>query len=600
MAALISVLIPTFEYGRFIADAIDSVLAQTYPDVEVVVCDNASTDGTAQLVAARYGADPRVRLVCNERNIGLVPNFNRALTEARGEYVLWLSADDWLLPDHLRRLHAVFARDPAVDVVYTTVYFADGDGNVYAMRSDAELLPFDYIDVRDELPEMLTGAPAMVLPATLFRRALFDEVGAMDETVEIAADWELAVRLALAGKRFAYVAEPSACVRVHGANASGRGFNRTGRIVVETTEIVAKFLDHPGMARVHGREAAIARRLEGLYAAKLEQLGPEAFEPGFTERLGAVCAALRERDARYEPASVTSARISVIVPVLGPPGPALRALDALAAQTFPAIEIVLVDQSPIPLRELLRDHAAADRIVYARLTPARRAGAARNFGMRLARGAFVAFLDEDNVVAPEHFALLAATIARTGAHAAAAAARLVVELTDQRFITADPVAVVGGLFRGAGDPLALGAVANALPLNAILQDRGAYEHAGGFSEDAMILEDFDYLGRLTSVHQLAFSPVATLDVHVRLGLHAQALGIYAARYLETLDAIYAARTVDPAVAGLRLRHRAAVAAALAKLPEIAHTPPGVVELLSALAGRNVIPASSAAVVESNG
>jgi len=600
MQPLISVMIPTFNYGRFLATAIDSVLAQTYANVEVVVTDNVSTDGTPELVAARYGADSRVRFFQNEANLGIIPNLNRGLNHARGEFVLWLSADDWLLPGHLERLHDVFARHPAVDVVYSTVYFADEAGRVYGQRVDEGLLPFDYVDLRDELPEMLTGVPQMTLPATLFRRALFDEVGPLDETIPIAADWELAVRLALAGKRFAYLDEPSACIRVHRSNHSGAAFNATGEIVVQTVRIVEKFLDHPGMARLRGRESVVARHLEKLRTAKIAELGSNPFSEEFERRYAALHARLMERDALYEPARVRTSRISMVIPVLGPPGPALRAIDAAAAQRFPEVEIVVVDQGPLPIGELLRGRVAAERLTYARLPAPRLPGAARNFGLRLAHGEYLAFLDEDNVVDPDHLTALAATIERSGSQVAASGARLVVELADERYIEAGRVAVVEGLFRGPADPLVLGAIANALPLNAILQHRRTYEHAGRFSETAWILEDFDYLGRLLSVHQLAFSPAVTLEVHCRLGLRAQALGNYAKRYLATLDEIYAARSVDPDVEALRARHRAAVAAALAGLPEIAQTPEGVVELLSTLAGRNVVPTPSAGVVSSGG
>jgi glycosyltransferase involved in cell wall biosynthesis len=116
---LISVLIPAYNYARFVTAAVDSVLAQTYPNVEIVVCDNRSTDDTLAVLEARYAGEPRVRLFQNERNIGLVPNFNRALTHARGSFIAWLSADDWLLPRHLARKPTVLAAAPQLEVVYS-------------------------------------------------------------------------------------------------------------------------------------------------------------------------------------------------------------------------------------------------------------------------------------------------------------------------------------------------------------------------------------------------------------------------------------------------------------------------------------------------
>ena len=134
MKPLISVLIPSYNYGRFIEQSVDSVLAQTYENFEVIVTDNRSTDATMQILRERYGSDPRVRIFENETNIGLVANFNRALSHARGQFVVWLCADDWFLSNHLARLEEVFAHHPALDVVYTNIYFADERGRACGIK----------------------------------------------------------------------------------------------------------------------------------------------------------------------------------------------------------------------------------------------------------------------------------------------------------------------------------------------------------------------------------------------------------------------------------------------------------------------------------
>jgi len=134
MKPLISVQIPSYNYGRFIEQSVDSVLAQTYENFEVIVTDNRSSDTTMQILRARYGSDPRVRIFENETNIGLTENFNRALAHARGEFVVWLCADDWFLSNHLARLEEVFAHHPALDVVYTNIYFADERGRAFGIK----------------------------------------------------------------------------------------------------------------------------------------------------------------------------------------------------------------------------------------------------------------------------------------------------------------------------------------------------------------------------------------------------------------------------------------------------------------------------------
>jgi glycosyltransferase involved in cell wall biosynthesis len=94
---LVSIIITTYNYAHVVATAIESALGQDYPNFEVVIMDNASTDDTPAVIR-RYTADPRVHSIRNPENIGLTPNHNAGLREARGQYVSFLSADDWLMP----------------------------------------------------------------------------------------------------------------------------------------------------------------------------------------------------------------------------------------------------------------------------------------------------------------------------------------------------------------------------------------------------------------------------------------------------------------------------------------------------------------------
>ena len=539
----------------------------------------------------RYRDDPRVRLFQNDRNIGLVPNFNRALTHARGAFVAWLSADDWILPGHLARHYALFVHEPHLDVVYSRTYAADASGNVYAVKGDPALFPVDYVDARDELPAMLTAINQVCLPGALFRRELFEELGPMDESLAIAADWELAVRLALARKRFGYLAEPSACVRAHGANASGSDWLNSGRAFDEFVRILERYLDHPEMARIRGYELQVVAFLD-WFAAR--GAGPADEAAALRERVAAARGHLVRLHERYDPARVREHRVSIAMPMTARPAALVRAIDSIARQTFPNWEILVVDQGVVPVRELLRGHPAAERIACVRLPVQRPAGAARNIALRMARGEYVTFLDEDNVVAPDHLETLVGTIERTGADVAVAAARLVVDRADFYGIKDDALATVEGLFRGPNDPAPLGVVANALPLNAVLHHRRFYERAGHFSDDALILEDFDYLMRLQSTAYLTFTGATTLNVHVRLRFASQALGSYAHYYLAMLDALYASREVTPELASRRATHRAIVAAALERRAELAETAAGMVECILALTGRTVVQQPAAA------
>ena len=97
---LVSVGMPVNNGANHLADALQSVLSQDYTNLEVVVCDNASDDGTEVIASGFAGRDPRVRYLRSPENIGLLPNFRRVRDEVRGNYFCWLGHDD-LLSDPL-------------------------------------------------------------------------------------------------------------------------------------------------------------------------------------------------------------------------------------------------------------------------------------------------------------------------------------------------------------------------------------------------------------------------------------------------------------------------------------------------------------------
>ena len=130
--ARISVIVPTFNRVGYLREAIASILSQDYGDFELVVADNASTDGTAELLAAV--TDPRLRHVRRAHNIGWRANFNDALHGADSELVVLIGDDDRLLPGALTRAVRLLDEAPAVGFVHTTFHCIDDHGA--ALRSD--------------------------------------------------------------------------------------------------------------------------------------------------------------------------------------------------------------------------------------------------------------------------------------------------------------------------------------------------------------------------------------------------------------------------------------------------------------------------------
>ena len=592
-APLISVLIPNYQYVKYVATAVDSALAQTYPNLEVVVSDNCSTDGAWELLNERYGNDPRVRLYQNATNIGMARNFDRLLELARGRYLMCLSSDDFLFPPHLAQLEAGFARDPALDVVYCNAYFAHEDGTVYMTRAMPGQFPVDFVDARDELVEEFTTVCPVCFPCALFKREALLEPGICGDPLngQDARDWELIIRLTLANKRFAYIAQPSMAIRLHADQFSGDAYHRSGRNVLDFASYVERYIDHPEFARrMRGRELGVASLLDTLVAqAPGMNGGTTPFDDAQLTRLGALDRQLKERAAVYEPALVRESRVSVVIQSAGAPRPLLRALDSLVEQRNPNWEAVVVDHGGIPVEALLRAHPGWDKISYVRLPTTHTAGAARNLGLRMIRGEYVAFLEADDRFAPDHLAHAAEAIATRGALASVAASRLVVERTD-------PVASVAeildrcGPFGGEESDVARLDVAHSVALGTIVFYRGLLDRVGRFNDSVPILDDWDFTLRLARAARFAPTQAATLEVTARLSLVAQRLGPSLPHYLAVLDALYLAHPGDARVTELRARHRAQVVEALGAAGDWLREAHGVAAFMDALAGRSAAPA----------
>lgn len=128
---LVTVGVPVYNGERYLARALDSLLAQTFVDFEIVICDNCSEDATAEISADYSDRDPRVRFHRNPENLGLVGNFNRAFELARGTYFKWATHDDWHACHSLELTVGALEARPDASLCGTGVSIIDEDGIEY-------------------------------------------------------------------------------------------------------------------------------------------------------------------------------------------------------------------------------------------------------------------------------------------------------------------------------------------------------------------------------------------------------------------------------------------------------------------------------------
>lgn len=190
MSPRVTVLLAVRNGGAFLGEAVESVLAQTYENFELLLVDDASTDDAM----ASLPADPRIRVFRNERNVGQIPSLNRGLAEARGEYIARLDHDDVCLPRRLELQMGLLDAQPQVALVSSWVDIVETNGRLWThVRTD--------LDSFEEFAALVvTARLVLVHPSLMFRRSVIREVGGFDERLGAAEDQELYRRLVLAGQ----------------------------------------------------------------------------------------------------------------------------------------------------------------------------------------------------------------------------------------------------------------------------------------------------------------------------------------------------------------------------------------------------------------
>ena len=252
----VSILTPAYDVARFIGATLDSVLAQTVADWEMVVVDDGSQDGTAAVVATR--PDPRIRLI-RQANAGVSAARSRAVEAARGGAVLFLDADDWLAPDALARLLAALRAAPPNAVgAYGAYAFVGEDaapGDPPLRRKSG---PFPAGDILERLVVQNLFANGGHL---LLRREAVDRAGPFLSHVRYGEDWEYWIRLALQGP-FAVV--PGAVPLLFVRQRTGSAYNRMARDPAAFRPAMQAIFGNPALVERLGAERAEAlhRRAE--------------------------------------------------------------------------------------------------------------------------------------------------------------------------------------------------------------------------------------------------------------------------------------------------------------------------------------------------
>jgi glycosyltransferase involved in cell wall biosynthesis len=220
MPPAVSIIIATYNYGRYLGGAIESVLAQTFTDWEMVVDDDGSTDDTAEVIQP-YLADKRIRYRRSAHR-GQPTAKNAGIRLAQGPLIAFLDGDDAWLPEKLEKQVPLFDGDPKIGITYTGTCDINEDGALMGTRSCRRLRGYLF---KESLYETI---PAF--SSSMVRRSVFDDVGLFNETIPLAIDYEFWMRAAMHW-HFDYIDEPLVRYRSGHMNLSTR-YKERRRLVI--------------------------------------------------------------------------------------------------------------------------------------------------------------------------------------------------------------------------------------------------------------------------------------------------------------------------------------------------------------------------------
>jgi glycosyltransferase involved in cell wall biosynthesis len=184
----LSVIMSVYNNERYISRAIDSILAQSFEDFEVIIVDDASTDNTLDILTSYAQKDSRIKIIKNEKNIGLTQSLNKALQYAHGEFIARMDADDISADERFKLQIEFMKNNHNIGLLGTARFVIDEDDNIL----DVNIPPTQHNDIC----KALIKHNVFCHSSMMFRKAVFDKVGYYDERWESAQDYELAFRIA--------------------------------------------------------------------------------------------------------------------------------------------------------------------------------------------------------------------------------------------------------------------------------------------------------------------------------------------------------------------------------------------------------------------
>ncbi len=349
---LVSVIIPCYNYARYLSDAVESVIAQTYQEFEIIIVNDGSTDNSREVAEQMVSVYPdhRIQLI-NQTNSGQPAiSRNRGISEAKGEYILCLDADDMIDPAMLEECLDLLESDESIAVAYTDRRDFDGVNQIVRAGN------YDFSGLK---------YANHISYCALMRREVWEKVGGYRTNVKGVEDWDFWIAAGARGYSGSRIPKPLFKYRRHDTGVFqevlGDSKGKYAQIVLNNSEVY----EH-----------------EDILTAKL--------------LLG------KSSDVKLQ----TQPMVSVIVPTYNRPGMLVNALKSVLGQTYKNVEVIVINDAGEDIESYITPLNKEGKITYVKNSINRERSYSRNVGLKIANGKYIAYLDDDDVFYPEHLETL--------------------------------------------------------------------------------------------------------------------------------------------------------------------------------------------------
>ncbi|WP_293128815.1 glycosyltransferase [Microcoleus sp. bin38.metabat.b11b12b14.051] len=417
----VSVIIPAYNGSRYIVQAVESALGQTFTDCEIIVVDDGSTDSTHQVLQPYLD---KIRYI-HQENRGVAAARNRGIQEAKGEFIAFLDQDDFFFPDKLAAQIALFRQQPSLGIVNSGWRIVNQQGEIIS-----NIKPWEYFPKLD-LETWVVQMP--VLPsAMMFARQWLEIAGGFNSEFDSVDDSDLMLRLAVLGCEAAWLPQITVSYRQHDQNVSIKKALKQANLFIALKQQFFAKPDLPQHIRELEKPAfyeALTWMAWQLYYSNYPVEAVEFYQKSFSyspyPARQTITDWLKRLTAIAETYGITidfeslrnlsqwkkimtnilpskTPRVSVVIPAYNCDRYISRAVDSVVNQTYQDWEVIVVDDgSTDNTRQFLEPYRDVINYVY---QENKGAAIARNRGCELAKGEFIAFLDADDFFLPEKLA----------------------------------------------------------------------------------------------------------------------------------------------------------------------------------------------------